>query len=51
MIPLPPYDEQYRIVAKVDQLMTLCDQLKERLQLAQQTKLHLADELVSTALV
>jgi len=50
-VGLPPLAEQHRIVAKVDQLMTLCDHLKERLQLAQQTKLHLADELVSTALV
>jgi len=50
-ILLPPLEEQHRIVAKVDQLMALCDQLKVQLQQAQQTKLHLADELVSTALV
>jgi len=30
-IPLPPLDEQKRIVAKVDQLMTLCDQLEQQL--------------------
>ncbi|MBB2777832.1 UNVERIFIED_ORG: type I restriction enzyme S subunit [Comamonas terrigena] len=30
-MPIPPKDEQSRIVAKVDQLMALCDQL-ERLQ-------------------
>lgn len=27
-IPLPPTDEQHRIVAKVDDLMTLCDRLE-----------------------
>ncbi len=46
---LPPQAEQARIVAKVDQLMTLCDQLKARLQHAQQTQLHLADAMVEQA--
>ena len=48
--PVPPLAEQHRIVAKVDQLMALCDQLKTRLQQAQQTQLHLADALVEQAL-
>ncbi len=48
-VPIPPITEQHRIVAKVDQLMTLCDQLKERLQQTQQTQLHLADALVEQA--
>lgn len=49
LIPIPPLNEQVRIVAKVDQLMILCDRLKERLQHAQHTKLRLADALVEQA--
>ncbi|MCS6208046.1 restriction endonuclease subunit S [Shewanella baltica] len=44
--PLPPLEEQNRIVAKVDELMTLCDQLKARLSDAQTTQLHLTDAIV-----
>ncbi|EIJ35409.1 restriction endonuclease subunit S [Thiothrix nivea] len=44
-IPVPPLAEQQRIVAKVDELMTLCDQLKARIGDAQTTQLHLADAL------
>lgn len=50
VFPLPPLEEQYRIVANVDKLMSLCDQLKSRLHSVQQTQLHLADALTEAAL-
>ncbi|WP_336753748.1 restriction endonuclease subunit S [Aeromonas hydrophila] len=50
IFPLPPVSEQYKIAAKVDELMTLCDQLKSRLQTSQQTQLALAEALVEGAL-
>ncbi|MGI2144013.1 restriction endonuclease subunit S [Shewanella frigidimarina] len=48
--PLPPQEEQHRIVAKVDELMALCDQLKARLSDAQTTQLHLTDAIVEQAI-
>jgi type I restriction enzyme S subunit len=47
---LPALAEQHRIVAKVDALMALCNQLKSRLSDAQTTQLHLADALVEQAI-
>ena len=32
LTPIPPFLEQYRIVAKVDELMALCDRIKNHLQ-------------------
>ncbi|MGN5117415.1 restriction endonuclease subunit S [Aeromonas sp. 55A] len=49
-IPLGPIKEQNHIMDRVDQLMTLCDQLKSRLQTNQQTQLALAESLVEGAL-
>jgi len=46
---LPPEAEQHRIVAKVDQLMALCDQLKARLNQARQVHEQLANALVEQA--
>lgn len=44
-IPVPPLAVQHRIVAKVDELMTLCDRLKTNHQSAQTTQIHLAGSL------
>ena len=47
MIPLPPVEEQHRIVTKVDELMTLCDTIKTKPQTAQPTQLTLSETLVA----
>ena len=49
VIPIPPLAEQHRIVAKVDALMALCDQLKTRIQQANQQQQAIADALVAQA--
>ncbi|RRW30019.1 restriction endonuclease subunit S [Stutzerimonas stutzeri] len=49
LIGIPPLPEQHRIVAKVDQLMALCDQLKTRLTQARQLNEQLATALVEQA--
>ena len=49
IIPVPPMAEQHRIVHKVDDLMALCDQLKERLNQASETRCQLAEAVVSGA--
>ena len=48
-IALPPLAEQRRIVAKVDELMALCDQLKSRLADAAQIQRYLADAITERA--
>ena len=49
--PLPPTAEQHRIVAKADQLLALCDQLKSRLSHARKLNEQLACTLVEQAVV
>lgn len=49
LIAIPPLAEQHRIVAKVDALMALCDQLKTRIQQASQQQQLIADALVARA--
>jgi type I restriction enzyme S subunit len=49
-IPLPPLAEQHRIVAKVDELMTLCDRLEASLAGADDTRRSLLDALLAETL-
>jgi type I restriction enzyme S subunit len=44
--PLPPLAEQKRIVAKVDELMTLCNQLEAHITHTQTLNTHLMDSLI-----
>lgn len=48
LIPIVNIAEQQRIVAKVDELMALCDALKAEIRAAQTTQLHLTDALTAT---
>ncbi|EGS2003851.1 restriction endonuclease subunit S [Enterobacter cloacae] len=50
LIPVPPTAEQDRIITTIEMMSEICDQLKSRLQSAQQTQLHLADALTEAAL-
>jgi type I restriction enzyme S subunit len=45
-IPIPPLAEQLRIVAKVDQLMTLCDQLETNIRDKSDTATRYAEAIV-----
>lgn len=46
ILRIPPFEEQKRIVAKVDELFELCDSLKERIAEAQRIKNELANTVV-----
>jgi len=48
-IPIPPVNLQRRIVAKVDEVMALCDQLKTHITDANQLQQKLADAMVEAA--
>jgi type I restriction enzyme S subunit len=49
MVPLPPKEEQKRVMTKVDKLMILCDQLKAKLADSRNAQLNLTDALVAQA--
>ena len=48
-IPLPPLAEQHRIVAKVDELMALCEQLEANLSSFEDTRRRLLNTLLYKA--
>lgn len=50
LLAVPTLREQHRIVTKVDELMTLCDQLKSRITQASQLQKKLADVVVEQAI-
>lgn len=47
--PLPPKKQQIKTVSVVDEMIFLCDQLKQRLRDSQQTQLQLTDAIVEQA--
>jgi type I restriction enzyme S subunit len=49
LIPLPPLAEQHRIVAKVDQLMGLCDQLEAQLTTSRTDSRRLLEAVLQQA--
>lgn len=50
LIPLPPLTEQHRIVAKVDELMALCDELEAQLKTTQIEGRRLLESVLHEAL-
>jgi type I restriction enzyme S subunit len=50
VIPMPPLAEQHRIVAKVDELMALCDRLEEQLTTTQTESHGLLEAVLHQAL-
>ncbi|EKY4207244.1 restriction endonuclease subunit S [Vibrio parahaemolyticus] len=46
VLPLPPLREQKKIAAKVDELLSVCEQFKVRLKEGQNTQIQLTDAIV-----
>jgi type I restriction enzyme S subunit len=49
-IPIPPLAEQHRIVAKVDELMTICDQLEAQIMVTEQNSRRFLESVLAEAL-
>ncbi len=50
VVPLPPLAEQHRIVAKVDELMAICDQLEAQITMTEQDSSRLLESVIAEAL-
>lgn len=50
VVPLPPLAEQHRIVAKVDDVMALCDQLEASITTGEQARSRLLEAVLHNAL-
>ena len=50
LIPVPPLAEQHRIVAKLDEVMALCDRLEESLTISTETRRRLLNAALQDAL-
>jgi hypothetical protein len=50
VVPLPPLAEQHRIVAKVDELMALCDQLETQIVTTEADSRHFLEAALDQAL-
>jgi type I restriction enzyme S subunit len=49
-VPLPPLAEQRRILAKVDELMTICDQLEAQIMVTEQNSRRFLESVLAEAL-
>jgi len=47
LIPLPPLAEQHRIVAKIEQLMTLCNELEKQIDAAESKQTNLLNSMMT----
>jgi type I restriction enzyme S subunit len=47
IVPLPPIGMQHRIVAKIDQLMTLCDTVEQLIDAARETQLAMLNAVMA----
>jgi type I restriction enzyme S subunit len=50
LVPVPPLAEQDRIVARLDQLMSLCNELEARLTQQQTDADHLTEAMIASVL-